>query len=241
MGGMIAMKRTNTAERGFTLIELSIVLVIIGLLVGGILKGQELIASTELKTQVAQVDGTRAAVNTFEDKYGSLPGDLTNVNFLPGSDGSTYKAPSSDGLIGSGGSNGGSSQALRSDFSKDDEVSGALEHLRLAGLITGIQAGNPNYLPAKVSGAGVILAAMNTDGAAANYIRVAGGNGYGNNGALRATDAYELDRKYDDGVPTSGDMWAIGTGQSACVQGAGLSKYNPNSEGVNCIVAFTLR
>lgn len=63
-------------QTGFTLIEIAIVLVIIGLLLGGILKGQELITSARVKNIVAQIDGTKAAFFGFQDRYRALPGDF---------------------------------------------------------------------------------------------------------------------------------------------------------------------
>ena len=61
---------------GFTLIELSVVLVIIGLIVGGILIGQDLIRSAEVRAQITQIEKYNQAVNTFKGKYGGIPGDL---------------------------------------------------------------------------------------------------------------------------------------------------------------------
>ena len=66
-------------EGGFTLIELSIVLVIIGLIVGGILVGQDLIKAAEIRATVAQVEKYNSAVNTFRTKYNALPGDITST------------------------------------------------------------------------------------------------------------------------------------------------------------------
>jgi prepilin-type N-terminal cleavage/methylation domain-containing protein len=63
--------------RGFTLIELSIVLVIIGLVVGGILVGQGLINAAALRAQITQIEKYNTAANTFREKYGYLPGDIT--------------------------------------------------------------------------------------------------------------------------------------------------------------------
>jgi len=63
---------------GFTLIELSIVLVIIGLIVGGVLAGQSLIRAAEVRAQISQIEKYNTAANTFYGKYGYLPGDITN-------------------------------------------------------------------------------------------------------------------------------------------------------------------
>ena len=63
-------------KAGFTLIELSIVLVVIGLIVGGILVGQDLIKAAEVRAQIGQINEYNTAVNTFRGKYGYLPGDI---------------------------------------------------------------------------------------------------------------------------------------------------------------------
>ncbi len=70
---------TRRSERGFTLVELAIVMIIIGLLIGGILKGQELIANAQVGATVSQVKSIDAATTTFRDKYDSVPGDMDNV------------------------------------------------------------------------------------------------------------------------------------------------------------------
>ena len=67
-------------ESGFTLIELSIVLVIIGLIVGGILVGQDLIKAAEIRATVGQIEKYNASVNTFRTKYNAIPGDITSAN-----------------------------------------------------------------------------------------------------------------------------------------------------------------
>ncbi len=61
--------------RGFTLIELAIVLVVIGLLLGGVLKGQELIESARARSIISQIDSLKAAYYAFQDKYRAAPGD----------------------------------------------------------------------------------------------------------------------------------------------------------------------
>ena len=64
-------------QTGFTLIEIAIVLVIIGLLLGGVLKGQELITSARVRNLISQQDGVKAAYVGFLDRFRALPGDYT--------------------------------------------------------------------------------------------------------------------------------------------------------------------
>lgn len=66
-------------RNAFSLVELSIVLVILGLLVGGILSGKSLIEAASLKSQISQIDSYRVATMAFKDKYFYLPGDLINT------------------------------------------------------------------------------------------------------------------------------------------------------------------
>lgn len=68
----------KTADKGFTLVELAIVMTIIGLLIGGVLKGQELLENARVTSTVSQVKSYDAATFTFLDAYGALPGDITN-------------------------------------------------------------------------------------------------------------------------------------------------------------------
>lgn len=65
---------------GFTLIEMSIVIVIIGLIAGGVLIGQDLIKSAAIRSQISQIDKFATAANTFRLKYGYLPGDMPSTH-----------------------------------------------------------------------------------------------------------------------------------------------------------------
>ncbi len=67
------------AQKGFTLVEIAIVLVIIGLLLGGILKGQEMITQAKIKNVVADFSGISAAYYGYQDRYRAIPGDDLNA------------------------------------------------------------------------------------------------------------------------------------------------------------------
>jgi len=69
------MKKQHKAP-GFSLVELSIVIVIIGLIVSSILVGQNLIRSAEIRALVSQYESFNNATATFRDKYSALPGDI---------------------------------------------------------------------------------------------------------------------------------------------------------------------
>jgi prepilin-type N-terminal cleavage/methylation domain-containing protein len=65
---------------GFTLIEIAMVLVIIGLLIGGVLSGQQLIQGARVRSLISQQDGIKAAFFGFQDRYRALPGDYSAAN-----------------------------------------------------------------------------------------------------------------------------------------------------------------
>ncbi len=74
------LTRKAKDQRGFTLIEIAIVLVIIGLLIGGVLKGQAMIYNSKIKRYQGDIDGIRAAYYAYFDRYGYYPGDDPTAN-----------------------------------------------------------------------------------------------------------------------------------------------------------------
>jgi len=71
-------------QKGFTLIEIAIVLVIVGLLIGGVLKGQSMIQNAKVKRLANDIQGIQTAINAFQDRYQMLPGDENNATIPPG-------------------------------------------------------------------------------------------------------------------------------------------------------------
>lgn len=126
--------KNKLANKGFTLVELAIVIVIIGLLVGGVMQGQELIKQSRIQSAVTQVNGYVAAINTFKAKYSALPGDFrqasTMINASTGNGDGDGKIMSSHVAspplcLPSGAKNGAT----------DTEISLVWKHLALANLI----------------------------------------------------------------------------------------------------------
>jgi prepilin-type N-terminal cleavage/methylation domain-containing protein len=80
-------KQIKRAQAGFTMVEIAIVMVIIGLLIGGVLKGQAMLQNAKVMRIVKQTDEMRAAVMAFYEKYGMYPGDENKDAIPPGTDG----------------------------------------------------------------------------------------------------------------------------------------------------------
>lgn len=118
-------------HKGFTLIEIAIVLVIIGLLLGGVLQGQQLIENSRVKQAVNQFNGISAATFSYQDRYGKLPGDDPGATSARGA---SWPATS-----GTTTSNGAIDAALTDTFTGGGEVAAFFSNLRSAGFI----AGNP--------------------------------------------------------------------------------------------------
>lgn len=170
-------------QKGFTLVEIAIVLVIIGLLIGGVLKGQAMIQNAKVKRVVKSADEMRAAVYTFYDKYGMYPGDENLPNAAPGT-------PPGDGHNGNG--NG--------QITLNGEDARLFEDLVKAGIISGDYDGaGEDSIPNHSFGGKYRVYWANPGGGYANYIR------YDN---LPAEVALEIDTKYDDGVHNTGSIRA---------------------------------
>ncbi|AEH45744.1 methylation site [Thermodesulfatator indicus DSM 15286] len=116
-------------KKGFTLVELAIVLVIIGIILGGILKGQEIIKNAKIKRLYNDYKGIVAAIYTYQDRYHSLPGD----------------DPQATTHLGTCTTHNGDGDGLMYDETATDG-SYVWEHLRCAGIIPGSGTTNPSHV-----------------------------------------------------------------------------------------------
>jgi len=115
-------------NQGFTLVEIAIVLVIIGLLLGGILKGQEMITQAKIKNVIADFSGISAAYHGYQDRYRAIPGDDPNA--------ATRWAVAPVAVAGNG--NGVVAGAYNATCATaTDESCQWWDHLRRAGFVSG--------------------------------------------------------------------------------------------------------
>ncbi len=118
-------------QQGFTLIEIAIVLVIIGLLLGGVLKGRELIENSKVKNAANDINGVSAAFYAYQDRYKRLPGNdgpLADLQARGGSWANITLAGDNDGAI---------EVTAAQTFSGAGENAAFWQHLKAAGLISG--------------------------------------------------------------------------------------------------------
>ena len=198
-------------QSGFTLIEIAIVLVIIGLLLGGVLKGQELINSAKVKNLATDFKNIPVFIYGYQDKFKALPGDdLNATNHL----GTVCVAPCQNGS-GNGILGGSSAADVWSDTTATDETQQFWIHVRLAGLAPGPTTGQPDYRPTNSAG-GVIGIQSNIssgNGAFTTITKNAAGTASLMTGSyiicstgILGKFAAQLDTTLDDGNPDTGSM-----------------------------------
>jgi prepilin-type N-terminal cleavage/methylation domain-containing protein len=191
-------KRT---EAGFTLVEIAIVLVIIGLLLGGILKGQEMIAQARIKNAINDFNGVSVAVTSYQDRYRALPGDDQNATTRW-----TVQAPgkgNGDGVIAgkykdndTGGTGGAPADGKESNL--------FWQHLRIAGFVPGLTQGTGSGTPPQnaVGGmVGVEQGVVGTSGLGFTSLIVCSSN-------IPDKVAVAVDTQTDDGTSTGGQIHA---------------------------------
>jgi prepilin-type N-terminal cleavage/methylation domain-containing protein len=186
-------------QSGFTLIEIAIVLVIIGLLLGGVLKGQELITSARVRNLISQQDGVKAAYFGFQDRFRALPGDYSqatlNIN-------QTTANGNGDGQIQAAAA---APVPVLANFQAAEDIA-VWEHLSRAGFMNGAFTFNAAYGAASAAANPYsMFLIMRAD---AGYldpnavIPVRHNLKTGNQ--VPADILAEIDRKVDDGSPQTG-------------------------------------
>ncbi len=214
------------------LVELSIVIIIIGLIIGGVLVGRDLIRASEIRSTISQIEQYNSAVRTFQTKYNGIPGDLkytdaaaSGLYRITNAYVGYYGYGDGDGLV----RNGDGTAIPNTNMRLYGEPLMFWRHLGEANLIngnygaglnnaaeaavTGVDAVNA-YLPyAKLTGSTIAVGSP-IDGR--NYFlltKIGSLTGVGAFGAstnpLTAKESYDIDSKIDDGLPATGIVFAI--------------------------------
>lgn len=209
---------------GFTLVEIAIVLVIIGLLLGGVLKGAELIDNSKVRKAASEINGTIAAYYSYQDRYNRIPGGDNDAQMTNRGSSWTGQTP--------GNGNGILNGNLNQTFTGAGEVDNFWQHLKAAGFISG----DPSLTGAQAlprNAFGGVLGVHNADmGSGANICR-------GVKVCLSQVPgkaAAALDAQLDDGQPNTGRLCStVGTTGQNTAPGALATAYNEDNQYSVCV------
>ena len=243
------MEKSCNATRGFSLVEMSIALVIIGLLTSAIFAGVKLVTYAKIRALNAEKDARQSEIYGFFSKYNEYPGDFSEATIY-------WDLPS----VTSGDGDGAIS--YKND-SADLEGYNAWQQLSLAGMAENDFAGGGDpvsttvpgtHIPASVFGGGFFLDNDFAGHSGFNTLILAtpteiSGDSLVVNSLLLPKDARDVDKKYDDGNPSQGVLHVVeGDDVSAgdCVDDNGTSgttsddSYNLTNESRSCVVAYKI-
>jgi prepilin-type N-terminal cleavage/methylation domain-containing protein len=218
-------------QTGFTLIEIAIVLVIVGLLLGGVLKGQELITSARVRNIASQLDGVKIAYLGFQDRYRSLPGDYSSALAGANIPGPTITLGCTGANCQNGRIDAGSGLGLNET------------------ILAWHQLGRSGFINGSYDGVGDAIAATPQNSPTnpfSGYLQLANDLSYYDvaiaatpvvlniktGGNVPAALIAELDRKIDDGLPQTGSFRSASGGST-------VVPATPDAPSSSCVTAAT--
>ena len=199
-------------QSGFTLVEIAIVLVIIGLLLGGVLKGQEMINSAKVRNAVNDMNGVTAAFNAYIDRYRRMPGDDGPIATLTARGGPWVN------VTLAGNSDSALTITAAQTFTGAGENANFWQHLRAAGLVSGNTALTAAAaLPQNAFNGLTGVTAAGVTGMTGNVICMS---------QVPGKAAAAIDTQMDDGLPNTGSIMATtGVAGANTAPGAAAATY----------------
>jgi prepilin-type N-terminal cleavage/methylation domain-containing protein len=213
-------------QAGFTLIELAIVLVIIGLLLGGVLRGQELINSAKVKNFATDFRNIPVYIYAYQDKFRAVPGD--------------DKAAVAHVAATKNGNGNGALEGTWFDVKTNDtEAYNFWQHVRLAGLVSGAtDSANTDWRPTNADGGSIGIMA-GTNSATETAMKDISGNAIKGSYVVCSQGILgkyvtQLDVSMDDGVTNTGAMLAVKTNTPAKALATTTDAIDPAASYIVC-------
>lgn len=236
----------SSSRYAFTLLEISMVMVVVGLLIAGIIVGRSMIEAAALQSVVADFEKYRQLAIAYRDKYGELPGDHSGATSIASADAGCAANPAASNTMTTATCNGDGNGMIGDStgdplatFSNYKESLLFWQHLSNEGLLTERYNGRRstasneitfgvNVPVSKIASASFMIRYFPTDTASGNYYKANYGNVffYGapgasaadafNTGALTPEQAKSIDAKIDDGRPGFGKVLTFPNSSPNC-------------------------
>lgn len=246
----------KSTTSGFTLVEMSIVIAVIGLLIGGVLAGREMLKNSNVLSVIADYQRYQQAIAAYKTKYKELPGDHSDATSITSADGTCPSPAASDTLTtatcnGNGdGVVGDMTGSPLGAYSNGYESLLLWQHLTNARMIDGSYNGRRSTgtanitlginLPKTAVGGATFMFRYFPTSTAGNYFPAeyrhvmffgAPGAAYdlpNTTGVISAQLAYQIDSKIDNGQPGLGSVMTLNNSNGACATSddAGSAAYN---------------
>ncbi len=238
------LHKESQYEKGFTLTEMSIVVVIVAFVVTAFMYGKDLIGQTKTLSVIRDYNNYKSAIDNFKFKYNAVPGDFADAKSYWGScldvGGNLCNGDGDGKIVVAANENGRAWQHLTLSKLVDEKYEG--------GIINSSSIAGVHYPKSEVKAAGYDLLNKSNDEENFKVALTLGKTGSTgvNQSSLLAIDAWGIDHKIDDGIALSGHVFVSvssddASGSTGCMDSATPAQYNQD-DGINkCLIHFAIK